>query len=396
MLRRIAIFAVILGALALAAADANPGGTGHTQPHELDDYTFEDWIAEYKRPEATSAPYLTSGEFSKRKAVFEANLAAIKQHNANPNRSWTMNINQFGDLTREEFVARYTGYSQDLARELRRDNNLALGAAPHPSRLTAGNSSDGAPFPTSIDWREKGVVTPVKTQGRCGSCWAFAAIAAFESHAAIATGQLVELSPQQLTSCVANPRRCGGAGGCYGATCQLGFEYWKKVGVTTNKLYPYTSGSSGRSGSCRFNAKKMPPVFRSTGYAQLPTNDAAAHVAALQKGPLGVSVASDKMMFYSSGVFDTCGDTTVNHLVVMDGYGEDAQGRKYWLVRNSWGPTWGEQGYIRVARFDTEQCGIDRNPQAGSGCAGGPSQLTVCGCLGILSDSSYPTGITLA
>ena len=389
MVSRILLVVLGLAAVALAAPVVLSGRTQNTQPEQLENYTFDDWVAEYKRPHLLGAAYRTNTEFAKRKAIFEANLATIKKHNANPKRSWTMNMNQFGDQTVEEFLSKMTGYNKGMGIKSRKASNGVLGAPEFP-RVQTGKS-----YPASVDWRNKGVTTPIKNQGQCGSCWAFASTATYESHAAIATGQLVVLSPQQLTSCTPNPKHCGGTGGCAGATCELAFDYWAKAGATTNELYPYSSGSSGQTGNCRYNASSMPPAFKSTGYIQLPTNDVDAHLEAIQKGPLGISVAANNFMFYSSGIFDQCNDADVNHAVVMEGYGEE-NGKKYWIVRNSWGPSWGERGYIRMIRPDTEACMTDSTPLDGSGCEGGPSEITVCGCVGLLSDSSYPTGITLA
>ena len=109
-----------------------------------------------------------------------------------------------------------------------------------------------------------------------------------------------------------------------------------------------------------------------------------------------ISVAADEWEFYSSGVFNGDCGATINHAVTLEGYGTDEEGNDYWLVRNSWAEQWGENGYIRIAREKSAKeviCEVDKNPSSGSGCEGGPSEITVCGKCGILSDSSYPTDI---
>jgi len=295
----------------------------------------------------------------------------------------------------KEFTARMTGYNMKMA--VNNQPSLRNPFAPQFIQNTARPSVLAA-LPESVDWRSKGVVTPVKNQGQCGSCWAFAATETYESIGAIATGKLFTLSPQQATSCVANPQKCGGSGGCDGATCELAFDYWSHAGVTTNDKYPYSSGG-GSTGTCKFNNQTMPPVLRNKGFIKLPNNNLEAHMNAIVNvGPLAISAAASPWMFYRSGVFSGCTDLTnvdVNHAVVLVGYG--IQGTtKYWIVRNSWGSGWGEAGYIRMIRRDVEVCGKDPTPEHGTECPGGPSSVTVCGECGMLWDTSYPTQVTLA
>lgn len=361
---------------------------GRTQWHQLDNYSYEDFIREYKKSHLLTS----SAEYEYRKSVFEKNLAMIKAHNANPHRTYNMNVNHFADLTQEEFVSMYTGYAQGLAMKHR---NLKTSFVPEFPKVYKTKD-----YPKSIDWRTKGITTPVKNQGQCGSCWAFAATACYESHAALATGKLVTLSPQQITSCAPNPHKCGGTGGCEGATAEIAYEYTSTVGITAESSYPYTSGTTTRTGTCYYPNATMPTVFRNKGYKQLPTNDLNSHLDGIQNGPMVISVAASAWAFYDSGIFNGCSNNLdnvdVNHAVVLEGYGEEANGQKYWIVRNSWGPNWGENGYIRLARRDVEVCGTDPTPEHGYVCENGPTSLTVCGECGMLSDTAYPTGITVA
>jgi len=245
-------------------------------------------------------------------------------------------------------------------------------------------------LPKSVDWREKGVVSAVRNQGGCGSCWTFSVVAALESHIAIQTGKLLAMSEQQLVDCAPNPQHCGGTGGCQGATQELGFDYVHKVGgIIDRSLYKYTA----TDGTCKDT--KNPKIATIEGFTQLPLNDydSLMNAIALQ-GPVAISVAADEWSFYSSGIMKGDCGSTIDHAVTLVGYGEEA-GQGYWLVRNSWGTGWGENGHIRVAREKSAKdvkCEIDYNPAAGGGCDGGPSQITVCGECGILSDSSIPFG----
>jgi len=235
------------------------------------------------------------------------------------------------------------------------------------------------------------MVTPVKDQGGCGSCWAFSAAQTFESHLAIQTKAAIQkLSPQQIVSCAPNPDQCGGTGGCEGSTQPLAFAYTKTGGLTTEALYPY----KGQTGTCKTGIQ---PVAYNGGYTVLPTNDYNALMDAVANvGPVAISIAAggSAFQFYSSGVLSNCNDYVMDHAVQLVGYGTDA-GMDYWLVRNSWG-NWGEKGYMRVKRYGDgkEPCGVDKKPGDGDACKGDTAPRTYCGECGILSASSYPTDFT--
>jgi len=249
-------------------------------------------------------------------------------------------------------------------------------------------------LPDALDWRDKGVVQKPKDQSACGSCWAFSASAVLESHIAIQTGKLFDLSEQQLVSCTPNPDQCGGTGGCSGSTQWLAFDYVKNAGITTTANWPYHA----RDDKC--DTTKIKKVATIDGYVRLPTNDYNALLTAVATvGPIAISVAASDWQFYDSGVFNTDCGTEINHAVTLVGYGTDATDGDYWIVRNSWSAGWGEGGHIRIAKEKASsevQCGIDYNPASGSGCKGGPDQIEVCGLCGMYSDSSYPTGGKLA
>lgn len=290
--------------------------------HQLEGYSFERYVADFDK---TYSPL----EYQVRKELFEASLAGVLKHNADPFQTYKQGINKFSDMLPEEFSA-FKGSK-------RTGGLLSGNEVPHTSHsaLLKAKSSAYAP---SIDWRAKGVTTPVKDQGGCGSCWAFSATEVLETSLAIATGSLLTLSPQEFVSCMPNPDDCGGTGGCGGAVQWLAFDYASQRGVTTEASYPYR----GVTGTCQ--ESKIQPVANVTGYVRLPTNDYDSLMAALQIGSVAISVSAS-WGNYESGVFTDvkgCG-FTIDHAVVAEGYGTDAAtGLDYWLVRNSWSSSWGE------------------------------------------------------
>jgi len=250
------------------------------------------------------------------------------------------------------------------------------------------------PLPRHIDWRDKGIVSPVKDQGKCGSCWTFGTAVTIESYWALATGQLVSLSEQQILDCTPNPNQCGGTGGCEGGTAELAYETLIQIGgLSSEWTYPYRS-YFGDDFACSFDKSKTPPQAMLTSYTTLPSNVYAPLLNAVATvGPIAISVDASAWSDYESGVFNGCNQTNpdINHAVQLVGYGTDPQYGDYWIVRNSWSPVWGDEGYLKIMRTSQIQCGTDLNPSDGTGCSGGPPTVTVCGTCGILYDSSYPT-----
>lgn len=326
-----------------------------------------------------------SEEYNLRKSIFDGRVSEIREHNADPTKTWTRGINQYSDMTNAEFKASgRLGYNRQLARSLASETS-------HVQTV----DFQAVPLPASVDWREKGVVSSVKDQGHCGSCWAFATTATIESHAAIATGLLEVLSPQQLASCAPNPLHCGGTGGCQGSVPEVAYGYIQQYGMTSEWMMPYTS-YFGEGDSCKFNVTKTPGIVTISGYQKLPANSYEAVMHALAHiGPLAVNVQADTWSDYKGGVFDGCTNSSnigIDHVVQLVGYGTDPKGGDYFLVRNSWDATWGEKGYIRLKRSSSPSCGTDSAPLDGTGCSGGPATQHVCGTCGILFDVSYPLG----
>merc|ERR1712168_45581 len=328
--------------------------------------------------------YRTRTETSMRASIFQKNLKKIEEHNKSGS-SWKMGVNEFTDMTEAEFQAIYTGGYKRLP-----GNGLG-----NVGSVKAKAAKD---LPASVDWRNNNTISAVKNQGHCGSCWAFCTAEMIESYAAIATGNLLELSTQQVTSCTPNPLSCGGTGGCSGSIPQLGYTYLQLFGHVTEEAYPYVSGSNGDTGDCMYDLENATPVIGITGYNTLPSNDQEAVMTHLAEvGPLAVTVDASSWGLYSSGVFDGCSfdsNIQLNHAVQLVGYGTDASEGDYWIVRNSWGDHYGENGYIRLKRQSTAQCGTDSTPMAGTACEGGPGsdEQHVCGQCGVLFDTSYPLG----
>uniref|UniRef100_A0A7S4T955 Peptidase C1A papain C-terminal domain-containing protein n=1 Tax=Alexandrium monilatum TaxID=311494 RepID=A0A7S4T955_9DINO len=337
--------------------------------------------------------HFADSELPARKALYQQRLATIAAHNSQERRLWTAGVNELTAATEPELRA-LMGYSKAL-------RSGEGGQAPPAHRLRTSGTQ-----PKSLDWRDHrpSVVTAVKSQGSCGSCWAFASTAVLESHIALRTGILFDLSPQQLNSCTPNPQQCGGTGGCMGATAQLAFNYTIQAGINTQWNYPYLSGITAQTGECLGSKagefKYGRRVAGIHGYVQLPQNDGRALLAAVQEGPVAVTVAASYWYMYEGGIFDGCSKSRpiLNHAVVLTGYGEEQTKTHglvhYWTIRNSWSATWGERGYMRLRRYpDREPCGVDDVPLDGYSCAANPPQnVTACGECGILSDSSYPSG----
>jgi len=359
--------------LGLAVAVASP-----PKAHQLDGYTFQQYVSDFGK-------VYGSDEARSREQVFNEALSEIRAHNTAPGTTYKLGVNKFTDMTDAEKKA-FKGKSK-------KEHELfkAMLTVDPPSSFMQ-NLKPVSELPASVDWRthSPSVVTPTKNQGGCGSCWAFSATEVLESHVAIATGKLYELAPQQLVSCAPNPDDCGGTGGCEGSVQWLGFNYTATAGLSLETSYPYTA----TTGTCKTSAIK--PVAGNTGYVRLPANNYTVLMNAVATlGPIAISVDAG-WMSYESGVYTGSCGTTIDHAVVLVGYGTD-KGTDYYLVRNSWGSSWGEDGYIRQLRKpdDSTNCGIDKDPSSGTECKPYPSKQKVCGLCGILSDSSYPTGAKL-
>jgi len=285
------------------------------------------------------------GEKEKRFQIFKDNFRFIDEHNAG-NHTYKLGLNRFADLTNEEYRSKYLGTKMNRKQKLssRKSDRYA--------------PRDGVTLPDSIDWRTKGAVAPVKDQGSCGSCWAFSTIAGVEGINQIVTGDLITLSEQELVDCDTSYNE-----GCNGGLMDYAFEFIiNNGGIDTDKDYPYT-GRDGRCDQYRKNAK----VVSIDAYEDVPINNEKALLSAVANQPISVAIEGGGrgFQFYESGIFTGRCGTDLDHGVAAVGYGTE-KGVDYWIVRNSWGADWGEEGYIRmernVAGTSTGKCGIAMEP----------------------------------
>ncbi|KAK2853612.1 hypothetical protein Q5P01_006273 [Channa striata] len=283
-------------------------------------------------------------EYHHRLLIFSENRRVIDRHNAG-NHSFTMGLNQFSDMTFEEF------------------KKLFLLTEPQNCSATKGSHvSKSGPYPDLVDWRRKGnFVTPVKNQGFCGSCWTFSTTGCLESVNAIATGKLIPLSEQQLIDCAKDFNNHG----CLGGLPSQAFEYIRdNKGLMTEEDYPYKGPCMAfpeRDDTCHFEpglaAVSVLDVVNITSYDEKAMVDA---VTWLNPVTFCFEVMPD-FMHYKEGVYSSsqCKNTAdrVNHAVLAVGYGTEKTGAPYWIVKNSWGTAWGIDGYFWIER-GKNMCGL--------------------------------------
>jgi len=309
--------------------------------------TYESWQAFFGRSDASGEKYITWLE----------NLYIIAETNSK-DLTYKLGLNQFSDMTADEFKLYVHGNdgacfkSDDIVNSGGRD------------LLITEQEQEPVNAPASVDWTTKGVVTPVKNQGQCGSCWAFSATGAIECDYAIKTGTLNSLSEQQLVDCAGIQYGCAG---CNGGQMTGAMRYAaKEGGLCSEDNYKYTA----RDGTCKASSCGT-KYDKNTGYTAVTPYSSTALQTATVAGCVSIGIEADQTAFqhYSSGVLTGSCGTSIDHGVLVVGYGTSGS-QDYWKVKNSWGKTWGMDGYIDICR------NCDKNGKKGE--------------CGILMQPSYP------
>ncbi|NXB05271.1 CATL1 protein, partial [Cnemophilus loriae] len=278
-----------------------------------------------------------------RREIWEENLRYIQQHNREESQgkhSYSLAMNHFGDLTDQEFNELMNGYIPAEKEE--------------PAPLFQASAALKAPV--KVDWRAKGYVTPVKSQGTCGSCWAFSATGALEGLMYRRTGKLVALSEQNLIDCTRNL----GNNGCRGGQAKRAFQYVRdNGGLNSESTYPYKGTDNSY---CRYNPRDKAATC--SGFKVVPSGqEVALQQAVATVGPVAVAVdsKSKNFRFYKKGIF-TCPSSqkTLSHAMLLVGYNTAPRGKNgsYWILKNSWSKNWGVKGYMFLQKDAGNQCGV--------------------------------------
>ncbi|XDV40401.1 hypothetical protein PO909_009493 [Leuciscus waleckii] len=309
-------------------------GLAHTLDNLSLDEAWESWKITHRRE------YNGLDEESIRRTIWEKNMLLIEAHNKEYElgiHTYNLGMNHFGDMTLEEVADNVMGLQMPMYRE-------------STNTFVPGDTMEK--LPKSIDYRKLGYVTSVKNQGSCGSCWAFSSVGALEGQLKKTKGQLVDLSPQNLVDCVTDNDGCGGG------YMTNAFRYVAdNQGIDSEEGYPYV----GTDQQCAYNSSARAASCK--GYKEIPQGNERALTAAVAKvGPVavGIDAMQSTFLYYKSGVYydPNCNKDDVNHAVLAVGYGVTPKGKKYWIVKNSWGEDWGKKGYVLMARNRNNACGI--------------------------------------
>jgi len=301
---------------------------------------FVSWMRNYKKSYAHD-------EFVVRYGIFKNNVDFIRAHNADPAHNFTVAMNQFGDLSAQEFGRLYTGLNVPEGYIRKGKEQVASSAA----------------VPAAINWATKGAVTPIKNQGQCGSCWSFSTTGSTEGDHFLTTGTLVSLSEQNLMDCSTNY----GNQGCNGGLMDDAFQYIiANKGIDTEASYPYTATGPN---TCTYSAANCGST--ATAFTDVTSGSESALQVAVAQQPVSVAIdaGESSFQFYSTGIYyePACSPTSLDHGVLAVGYGTQGSA-DYWIVKNSWGTTWGQLGYIWMARNRNNNCGIATMASYPSGC----------------------------
>lgn len=303
-------------------------------PTEVTYKKFIDWSIQHGKV------YATASEHSQKFENFRSNLALVNFLNRQ-NKGATFALNQFADLSQQEFANQYL---RQFPNNLVRKSNLAY----NPRKE----------YPATFDWRDHGAVSAVKNQASCGSCWAFSATGNMEGVYQIKNKEMILFSEQQLVDCEHDCMLFPGTTeqvcdeGCNGGLMPNAMTYAMREGMMTEADYPYT----GKDGKCKYDATKAKVKF--SAWQWVGKNESAMVAALNDIGPLSIAVDATYWSYYSSGIYDSsCSSTRMNHGVLLVGYGKEGT-KDYWIIKNSWGTSWGEKGFMRLIR-GKNKCGIE-------------------------------------
>jgi len=316
--------------------------------------SWEDWLDAFNPNEHFNGEFsVTTENQSEREKTYMDNIKLIQEHNARHDvglETFRLGVNQFSAMSYREWSSSVPGCLIPRTRPA-----VAYPELVKREEFRRGISANA----TSIDWREKNVVTRVKNQGNCGSCWAFSATGSIEVSVAIETGNLISLSEQQLMDC----SRAEGDISCAGGLMDNAFEYVEyNHGLDSEADYPYEM----RDDTCKTKKERI-HVSSIKSFHDINPKDEQAIARAVQIGAVSVAIEADQLSFmlYRSGVYTAKCGNALDHGVLIVGYGTSEEGLDYWIVKNSWGVEWGEQGYILLERNIEDpagKCGIALQP----------------------------------
>jgi cathepsin L len=283
------------------------------------EYSFVGWTTKFNRT------YSSEVEKQLRFEIFKDNMDKIEKHNADKSQTYTMGLNQFADMTQHEFAAKMLGYKPR--------------SADYVSPKV--HNYNGEELAASVNWITKGAVTNVKDQGQCGSCWAFSTCAGVEGAYQLSGKPLTSFAPQELVDCDKVDA------GCNGGLMDNGFKYIESNGICNWNDYKYTA----RDGTCK--SSSCTAVTKISGYTDVSQGSESALTSAVNARPVSIACDAEPWQFYNGGIFSKNCGTQLDHGILAAGYDQGS----YWLVKNSWGTSWGESGYIRLA-YGSNECGL--------------------------------------
>jgi C1A family cysteine protease len=318
---------------------------------------FKDWATQSNKQYGVE-------EMAIRFFNWKSNFDFVQEQNSQQGLTFKLEMNDFADMTAEEFSALHMGLNTELLTASKKNNNAAAPKAKNANSTTKTNSTNsttktnsaaGLGLPKSVDWRKSGAVSAVKNQGTCGGCYAFASAGALEGLYAIKDKKLTDFSVQQMIDC----SELYGNKGCDGGLMTNTFGYTQMFGVETESSYGYAA----EAGECKQNSDRA--VFKNSGHEEVAQNDSLALKQAVARQPVsvGIEASSLTVQLFKSGIITSGCGAALDHAVLIVGYDVDKNGQEYWIVKNSWGSKWGLKGYLHIAMGSQNSgmgvCGIN-------------------------------------